>query len=74
MLFGVISPCTTLPFPFQKRPSSFLQFGQVVKIYGHLFEKTFLICFSHLSPQAEKREDDEYFANHLQIYVSRAKK
>ena len=24
-----------------------------------------------LSPQAEQKEDDEHFANHLQIYVSK---
>ena len=39
VLFGLISPCTTLPCLSQKRPSSFLQFGQVVNIHGHLFEK-----------------------------------
>ena len=71
MLFGVISPCITLPCSFQKRPSSFLQFGQVENIHGHLFEKIVLICFSPLSPQAEQKEDDEYFTNHLQMYVSR---
>ena len=37
----------------------------------HLFEKNFLICFSPLSPQAEWKEDDEHFANHLQMYVSK---
>ena len=35
------------------------------------FKKTFLICFSHLSSQAEQKDDDEYFANHLQMYLSR---
>ena len=71
MQFGVISPCTILPRPFEKRPSSFLQFGQVENIHGHLFEKIFLICFSPLSPQAEQKEDYEHFASHLQIYLSR---
>ena len=58
----------SLPFP---KKTSFLQFGQVVNIQGHLFEKISLICFSPLSPQAEQKEDDEHFANHLQMYVSR---
>ena len=73
MLFGLISPCTTVPFLLQKRPSSFLQFRQVVNIHGHLFEekKNFLIWFSLLFPQEEWKEDDEHFANHVQIYVSR---
>ena len=35
-------------------------------------KKNFLICFSPLSPQAEKKEDGEHFDNHLQISVSRA--
>ena len=30
-----------------------------------------LFCFSPLSPQAEYKKDDEHFANHLQMYVSR---
>ena len=30
-----------------------------------------MICFSPLSPQAEEKEDDEHFANHLQMYVSK---
>ena len=51
--------------------TSFLQFGQVENIRGHLFEKICLVCFSPLSPQAEQKEDDEHFANHLQMYVSR---
>ena len=71
MLFGVISPCTILLYPFQKWPSSFFQFGQVENIHGHLFEKIFLICFSPLSPQAGLKEDDEHFANHLQMYRNR---
>ena len=33
----------------------------------HLFEKNFLICFRPLSPQAEWKEDDEHFVNHLQM-------
>ena len=70
-LFGLISPCTIHPYSFQKRPSSFLQFGQVENIYEHLFEKIFLICFSPLSPQARLKEDDEHFANHLQMYGNR---
>ena len=61
----------TLPCPFQKRPLSFLQFGQVDNINGHLFENNFLICFIPLSPQVEWKEDDEYFANHLQMYVTK---
>ena len=71
VLFGVISPCITLPCLFQKRPSSFLHFGQVKNIHGTYLKKNFLICFSLLSPQAEQKEDDEHFANHLQIHVSR---
>ena len=71
VLFGVISPSITLPCPFQKRPSSFLHFGQVENIHGTYLKKNFLICFSPLSPQAEQKEDDEHFANHLQMYVSR---
>ena len=39
-----------LPLP---KNTSFLQFGQVENIRGHLFEKIFLVCFSPLSPQAE---------------------
>ena len=57
-----------LPLP---KNTSFLQFGQVKNIHGYLFEKIFLVCFSLLSPQAEQKEADEQFANHLQIYVSR---
>ena len=30
-----------------------------------------LFCFSPLSPQAEYKKDDEHFANHLQMYLSR---
>ena len=51
--------------------TSFLQFGQVENIRGHLFEKICLVCFSPLSPQAEQKEDDEHFDNHLWMYVSR---
>ena len=57
-----------LPLP---KKTSFLQFGQEENIHGHLFEKIFLVCFSPLSPQAEKKEDDKHFANHLQMYVRR---
>ena len=39
--------------------------------YGHLLEKIFLVCFSPLSPQAEQKEDDEHFVNHLHMYVSK---
>ena len=53
--------------------NSFLQFGQADNVRGHLFEKIFLVCFSPLSPQAEQKEDDEHFANHLQMYVRRTK-
>ena len=34
-------------------------------------KKNFLIWFSLLFPQEEWKEDDEHFANHVQIYVSR---
>ena len=79
MLFGLISPCTTIPCLFQKRLSkdfpktfpSFLQFGQVVNIHVNLFQKILSDLFQPPIPQAEKKEDDEHFANHLQIYVSR---
>ena len=37
-------------------------------MYGHLFEKIILIRSSPLRPQ---KDDDEQFANHLQMYVSR---
>ena len=66
-----VSPFITLPCSFQKRPSSFLHFGQVENIHGTYLKKNFLICFSPLSLQAEQKEDDEHFANHLQMYVSR---
>ena len=56
---------------FLPKKTSFLQFGQVENICGLLFEKIFLVCFSPLSLQAEQKEDDEHFANHLQMYVSR---
>ena len=59
-----------LPAP-SKKDLSFLRFGLVENMHGHLFEKIFLVCFSPLSPQAEQKEDDEHFANHLQMYVSR---
>ena len=53
---------------FHKR----LQIGHIVNIQEHLFEKKiFLICFSLLSLQAEQKEDDENFVNHLHISVSR---
>ena len=58
----------SLPLP---RKTSFFQFVQVENIHWHVFEKIFLICFSPLSPHAEQKEDDEHFANNLQIYVSR---
>ena len=32
---------------------------------------TYLKRFGLLSPQAKQKDDDEHFANHLQIYVSR---
>ena len=59
---------SSLPLPLN---TSFVQFGQVENIRGHLFEKIFLVCFSPLSPQAEKKEDYEHFVNHFQMYVSR---
>ena len=34
---------------------------------GHLLEKNFLLCLSPLSPQTKKKEDDEHFANRLQM-------
>ena len=52
---GYISPCITLPCPVQKRPSSFLHFGQLENIHGTYLNKNFLICFSSLSPQSRKR-------------------
>ena len=58
--------CLLLP-----KKTFFLQFGQVENIHGHLFGKIFLVCFSPLSSQAEYKEYDERFANHLQIYVGR---
>ena len=36
-----------------------------------IWKKNFLICFSPLSPQKEQKQDDEHFANHLQMYVSK---
>ena len=71
VLFGIISPCITFLCPFQKIHSSFLHFGQVENIHGTYLKKTFLICFSPLHPQAEEKENDEHFANHLQMYVSK---
>ena len=50
--------------------TSFLQFDQVENIHGHLFEKIFLVCFSPRYLQLEKKEDNEHFAKHLQMYVS----
>ena len=57
-----------LPLP---KKTSFLQFGQVENIRGHLFEKTLSGLFQ--SPIATGRVERgcEHFANHLQIYVSR---
>ena len=57
-----------LPLP---KNTTFLQFGQVENIRAHLFGKVFLVWFSLLSPQVQQKEDDEPFANNLQIYVSR---
>ena len=54
------------------KKTSFLQFVQLENVHGHLFEKTLLICFSPLSPQAEQKGNDEHFADHLQMYVTRA--
>ena len=61
MLFWVISTYITFPCPFQKRPSSFLQFGQVEDI----------MALNPVSPQAEQKGNDEHFADHLQMYVSK---
>ena len=72
-LFGVILPCTSLACPFQKWPYSFLQFGQVETIHGQLHEKKLPDLFYPLFLQAEQKEDDEHFANHLQMYVRRTK-
>ena len=58
----------SLPLP---KASSFLSFVQVENVHEHLIEKIFLVCFSLLSPQVEQNKDDEHFANHLQIYLSR---
>ena len=60
-----------LHHPSLPLPKNTFQFGQVENINGYLFEKIFLICFIPLYPQAEQKEDDEHFANHLQMYVSR---
>ena len=57
--------CLLLP-----KKTSFLQFGQVENIRGYLFEKISLFFFGPLFPQAEQKEDDEDFSNHLQMYVS----
>ena len=35
---------------------------------GTYLKKNFLICFFPLAPQAEQKEDDKHFADHLQIY------
>ena len=59
-----------LPIP-KHTSASFLQFGQVENIRGHLFEKIFLVSFSPLSPQEDWKADDEHFANHLHMHVSR---
>ena len=53
------------------KKASFLQFVQLENVHGHLFEKTLLTCFSPLSPQAEQKENDEHYADHLQMYVTR---
>ena len=45
--------------------------GQEENIRGHSFErKGFLICVGRLSPQAEKKQDDEHFAHYLHMYAS----
>ena len=71
VIFWVISSCITLSCSFQKRPPSFLHFGQVENLHGTYLKKNFLVCFSPLSPQAEQKEDDDHIANHLQMYVSK---
>ena len=58
LLFEVISPCVTLPCPFQKRPSSFLHFGQVENVHDTYLTLIPLFPYPHmtlipLSPQAE---------------------
>ena len=50
VLFGVISSCITLSCSFQKRPSSFLHFGQVENIHSTYLKKTFwfvLVPYPH---------------------------
>ena len=37
---------------------------------GTYLKKPFWFVLDPRSPQAEYKEDDEYFANHLQIYLS----
>ena len=70
MLFEVISPCTTLPRPFQKKiflyPSVW---SSREYTWTLIWKENFPIC--PLYPQVEWKEDDEHFVNHLQIYVSR---
>ena len=70
--FGVISPCTTLPCPLHKNTFVFPSFEPNREYkWTPIRKENFLICCSPLSSQAEQKEDDEPFANPLQIYVSR---
>ena len=60
------------PFlPLSKKTFLFPSFWPSRECTWHLFEKNFHICFSPLSPQAEQKEDDENFPNHVQMYVSK---
>ena len=52
---GYISPCITLPCPFQKKTFLFLSFWPIREYNGTYLQKNFLICFSPLSPQSRKR-------------------
>ena len=55
VLFGLISPCITLPWLFQKRLSSCLQFGQIVNIHRHLFEKNKFLFYSPIPTERVER-------------------
>ena len=70
MQFRVISPCTIL-CPFQKKTFLFPSVWPSREYTWALIWKIFLICFSPLFPQAGQKEDDEHFASHMQIYLSR---
>ena len=67
MRFGVISPCTILPSPFQKRSSSFLHFGQVENILEHLIEKNLDLFWKR-----KKIEELEYLFHYVKFKMSPA--